>query len=91
MSPQPERQRRMLVIGGDFFKRIFCKFEPESGKFMKAIWGASNRNSGRGQPTDPNPASYLKYLHVNVTCIYSETSSRTPPDLPMLHRLVYLY
>ena len=58
----------MLVIGGDFFKRIFCKFEPESGKFMKAIWGASNRNSGRGQPTDPNPASYLpsreRYVHI---------------------------
>jgi len=31
------------------FRRIFCKFGPESGKFMKEIWGASNRNSGRGQ------------------------------------------
>eukprot|EP00964_Phaeocystis_antarctica_P071644 scaffold43746_cov51-Phaeocystis_antarctica.AAC.1 len=29
--------------------RIFCKFGPESGKFMKEIWGASNGNSGRGQ------------------------------------------
>ena len=32
------------------FKRIFCKFGPESGKFMKEIWGASTRNSGLGKP-----------------------------------------
>ena len=38
---------------GRIFRRIFCKFGPESGKCMKECWGASNRNSGRSP--HPNP------------------------------------
>ena len=35
------------------FRRIFYKFGPESGKFMKELWGPSNRNSGRILTLDP--------------------------------------
>ena len=56
--PRPRAQENTLEFN---FRRIFCKFRPESGEFMKEIWGASNRNPGRGQALIRLESEYLEF------------------------------